>query len=131
MFGTFQQSTVRVQVAATASTLKRCLTDVSLMRQWAVLQSYPSTLPKELTDGLEFTSTFGLIPLGHRVSELTPDSLKLVLWGGVDGYTHWHWGDGWVQLTVAGVSLIPLALGQTVLLESLVRFATNLDQAVA
>ncbi len=126
MFGTFQQSTVRIQVAADAATIRRCLIEFPLVRQWAWAQNFPNTLPRAMTGGLEFNSYFGPVPLSHRVAELDDDALELVLWGGVDGRIRWQWGDGWIQSTVEGVSLLPLGLGQTAMLDSLSRFAVAL-----
>lgn len=127
MFGEFQQSTVRIQVAADAPTLRRCLTEFVLIRKWAWAQSFPGSLPEQMHEGLEFDSYFGPVRLGHRVAELSDTTLELVLWGGVDGRSRWYWGDGWVQSTVEGVSLIPLGLGQTGLLKSLADFAAGLE----
>ena len=44
----------------------------------------------------------------------------------VDGHIRWQWADGWIQSTVEGVSLLPLGLGQTAMLDSLSRFAVTL-----
>ncbi|UFP93027.1 hypothetical protein [Gloeobacter morelensis] len=127
MFGTFQQSTVRVQVAANGAILKRCLTEFALLRRWAWTQRYPDSLPTVIDAGLEFDSYAGPVKLSHKVGALTDNRLEMVLWDGVDGYSRWLWGDGWVQSTIEGVSLLPLALGQTILLDSLARFATALE----
>lgn len=131
MFGTFQQSTIRVQVVAEASTIRRCLTEFALLRRWAWMQNFPHQLSGQMREGLQFDSFFGPVQFGHRVATLDDDTLDLVLWGGVDGNNRWHWGDGWVQSTIAGVSPLPLGLGQTALLDSLSRFAAELDKAAA
>jgi hypothetical protein len=131
MLGTFQQSTVRVQVAASGALLRRCLTEFALVRQWAWLQNFPTDLPATMSRGLVFDSFFGPVRLGHRIEQLDDDELHMVLWGGVDGHMRWQWGDGWLQSTVEGVSLIPLALGQTTLLDALTRFAEQLDRKAA
>ncbi|AGY57932.1 hypothetical protein [Gloeobacter kilaueensis] len=131
MFGSFQQSTVRVQVAAGAATIRRCLTQFDLVRRWAWTQSFPASLPEAMEAGLEFYSYFGPVPLGHRIARLNDNSLEMVLWQGVDGHIRWRWGDGWIQCTVAGVSLLPLALGQTAMLDSLTRFAASQETATA
>jgi hypothetical protein len=131
MFGTFQQSTVRVQVVAGAEAIGRCLTEFALLRRWAWMQNFPADLPERMHPGLEFDSHFGPVLFGHRVARLAEDDLELVLWGGVDGRNRWHWGDGWVQSTIEGVSALPLGLGQTALLDSLARFAAEVDNTAA
>jgi len=113
MFGTFQQSHLRIEVAARALTLGDSLITVAQLRQWLAPQWLDWDLPEKLTPGLKFTSWLGPIPVAHQVAELTDNSLRLLLSQGIDGYHAWHWGDGWVQSSLEGISLLPLNLGQT------------------
>jgi len=48
--------------------------------------------------------------------------------GGADGYCDWLWGNGWVQLRVEAVSLLPLGLGQLLMLRRLQQFAQSQEQ---
>jgi len=58
----------------------------------------------------------------HQVADLTPNSIRLVLWEGVDGFHEWCWGDGWVQSRLEGISVLPINLGQSLNLFRLQRF---------
>ncbi|MGK7907713.1 MAG: hypothetical protein AB4040_10870 [Synechococcus sp.] len=127
MFGRMQSATVRVAVDASADMLARCLTEAELLQQWVWPQSLEAVLPSRLTPDDEFYSRLGPIRIGHQVKELDDSHLVLTLWGAIDGWNEWRWGDGWVQLHVEAVSLIPLDLGLNVTLASLRRFVRSQD----
>jgi hypothetical protein len=54
---------------------------------------------------------------------------RLLLHQGIDGFHEWHWGDGWVQSCLEGVSLLPLNLGQTLTLVRLKQFLATRSEA--
>lgn len=128
MFGTFQQSHLRIEVTAKADTLRESLITVSQLRQWLAPQILSSALPEKLAPGLSFTSWLGLIPVEHQVEQVTENSLRLLLSKGIDGYHVWHWGDGWLQSSLEGISLLPLNLGQTASLLRLRWFVENAEK---
>ncbi|MBE9079061.1 hypothetical protein IQ241_17450 [Romeria aff. gracilis LEGE 07310] len=111
MFGTYQHSTLRIEVDATAGQISNSLTQAEQLQRWLWPQQLSATGP--LTVGKRFESRLGLIVIQHRVEALTPQSICLLLSGGIDGFHAWHWGDGWVQSRLEGVSLLPLNLSQT------------------
>ncbi|MGQ9837888.1 MAG: hypothetical protein ACUVRV_07955 [Cyanobacteriota bacterium] len=123
MLGTLQSSTLRVEVEASSSTLRRCLTEVDLLRQWIWPQQLQGSLPKSLEVGSTFSAQWGPVSIMHQVETLLPERLRLLIWGGADGYCDWLWGNGWVQLRVEAVSLLPLGIGQLLILKQLQQFA--------
>ncbi len=129
MLGTFQSSTIRIEVEASASTLRRCLTEVGLLQQWIWPQQLQGSLPTQLEQGSTFAARCGPISILHQVEILLPQRLHLLMWGGADGYCDWRWGNGWVQLRVEAVSLLPLGLGQLLLLRQLQQFARRQENS--
>ncbi|MGI0490318.1 hypothetical protein ACN4EG_00790 [Alkalinema pantanalense CENA528] len=120
MFGSFQQSTLRIEVDASAEVLQRCLTQSGELVQWLRFQRFPIDLPPTL----ELNSTFlslagGLLPVRHTVQCVENHRLCLLLGQSIDGFHEWAWGDGWVQSRIEGISLLPIDLGQTLSLLSL------------
>jgi hypothetical protein len=128
MLGTFQSSTIRVEVEASASTMQRCLTEVGLLQQWIWPQQLQGSLPERLELGSTFAAQWGPLSIMHQVETLLPERLRLLMWGGADGYCDWLWGNGWVQLRVEAVSLLPLGLGQLLMLRRLQQFAQSQEQ---
>lgn len=122
MFGRLQTATVRVAVDASAEQLGRYLTELKLLRQWVWPQQLEAGSPEQLHEGAEFYSRLGPARIGHQVRSLDDSHLELALWGAIDGWNEWRWGEGWVQLHVEAVSLLPLQLGLNVALRSLQRF---------
>lgn len=116
MFGTFQQSQMRVEIEATASQLSRALLHTASLRRWLLPQIIPEALPKELSAGLTFTSWGGLIPVAHKVDAVDADGVRLLLSRGIDGVHEWYWGEGWVQSCLVGVSYLPLQAGNAMAL---------------
>jgi hypothetical protein len=111
MFGTFQQSQMRVEIESTASQLSRALLHTAALRRWLLPQLIPEALPKELSTGLTFTSWTGFVPVAHSVDALDADGVRLLLSRGIDGVHEWHWGEGWVQSCLVGISYLPLQTG--------------------
>jgi hypothetical protein len=115
MLGTFQQSRLRIEVAATGDRLQAALTQPLQLRQWLKFQRFPGGLPDVLTPGTSFTSQAGFVIPIHQTVELVEDQrIRFVLSQGIDGFHEWGWGDGWVQSRIEGISLLPINLGQTV-----------------
>lgn len=125
MIGTFQQSNLRIEVEASETSIREALLRPDQLRQWMAPQSISQGLPEQLQPGTVFTTWTGPIAIQHCVSEVEPRSLCLLLNQGVDGFHQWHWGDGWVQSSLEGVSLLPLNLGQTFSLWRLRQFLTR------
>lgn len=113
MFGTFQQSHIRIEVNAPATAIAHSLLHPGELQQWLAPQQLPTGLPETLREGLTFTSTIGFVTVSHRVDVASDRCLRLILSGGIDGFHEWCWGDGWVQSRLEGVSALPLNLGQT------------------
>jgi hypothetical protein len=114
MFGTFQQSNLRIEIDASSEPLRQSLTEPSKLREWLKFQRFPSDLPDQLTPGLSFTSHTGfVIPIQHTVERIDEHHVRFLLSQGIDGYHAWAWGDGWVQSEIEGISLLPIGLGQT------------------
>jgi hypothetical protein len=122
MLGTFQQSQLRIEVAASASAIRDSLLCPGRFQQWLWFQRFSTGLPEQLQAGTVFTSWFGPVAIQHQVAQAADDRLCVLLSQGVNGYQEWRWGDGWVQSSLAGVSLLPLNLGQTTSLLQLRQF---------
>ncbi|MDX2098707.1 MAG: hypothetical protein SFW36_13100 [Leptolyngbyaceae cyanobacterium bins.59] len=114
MLGTLQQSNLRIELDASASTVRESLVKPALLQQWLWPQRLPEGLPEELQSGAKFTTCLGPIAVHHQVQTLESDRLVLLLSQGIDGFHEWIWGDGWVQSRLEGVTLLPINLGQTV-----------------
>jgi hypothetical protein len=122
MFGTFQQSSLRIELPASEKSLQESLTQPAKLRQWLTPIRLDQGMPDHLQSGLIYTSWIGPVPVQHYVDWITPNGLRLLLSKGIDGYHEWHWGEGWVQSRLEGVSLLPLNLGQTLSLLRLRQF---------
>jgi hypothetical protein len=125
MFGTFQQSHLRIEIAATETKIGECLLSANKLNQWLWPQTFPNDLPEKLHSDLIFTSFLGFIPIQHQVKIASDNHLLMILSQGIDGYHEWYWGNGWVQSKLEGISLLPLNLGQSLSLARLRQFATS------
>ncbi|MGG6293163.1 hypothetical protein ACQ4M4_01975 [Leptolyngbya sp. AN02str] len=125
MLGTFQQSNLRVEVEASEAIIRDCLLQPDKLRQWMMPARLPEGLPDVLKVGDTFTSWLGPISVRHQVQSVDGNSLCLLLSQGIDGYHQWYWGDGWIQSSLAGVSVLPLSLGQTLSLINLKRWLST------
>lgn len=122
MFGSVQQSNLRIEVEASRTQIQDSLTCPALLQEWLWPQRLSPGLPDRLAPNLSFTSWIGPIAVQHHVSHLTDHSLQLILSQGIDGFHQWTWGEGWVQSRLEGVSVLPLNMGQTIALMNLRRF---------
>ncbi len=113
MLGTFQQSQLRIELAASEAKIRDSLCHTPKLRQWLLPQFLSPNLPEYLQVGTTFTSWTGLIAIEHHVEKVSENSLQMLLSKGIDGYHQWYWGEGWVQSRLEGISLLPLNLGQT------------------
>ena len=127
MFGTFQQSQLRIEVPASANVLNRSLTHIPSLREWLMPLPLESGLPESLTPGLIFHSGWGIISVAHQVNCVGENHLRLLLSQGVDGFHEWTWGDGWVQSRLEGISLLSLNLAQSLCLWRLKQYAIKID----
>ncbi len=113
MFGNFQRSELRIEVPATASTIRDRLLSPPALTKWLFPQQMSFPSQDLLTLGTKFQTTFGLVVVNCQVDRVSAQSLRIILSQGVDGYHEWYWGEGWVQSRLEGISLIPLNLYQT------------------
>lgn len=126
MLGSFQQSQLRIEIAAPIAKIRDGLVCSAQLQKWLAPQYLEADMPDELVSGLVFKSTIGPVVVQHRVDILEPNYLRLILSQGIDGYHEWYWGDGWLQSRLEGISLLPLNLGQTL---SLLRFKNFLSHS--
>lgn len=113
MLGSFQQSSLRIEVEAEENTIRDSLLDPNKLQQWLWPQSLDTNLPEKLQAGLKFTTWLGPIAIQHEVDVAESNHLRLILSQGIDGFHEWYWGNGWVQSRLEGISLLPLNLAQT------------------
>jgi hypothetical protein len=125
MFGTFQQSNLRIELEASEQQIRDSLLCPAQFRQWLFPQTFSTDMPDRLYGGLVFTSWIGPIPIQHQVDQIDANSLRFLMSKGIDGFHEWYWGDGWLQSSLEGVSLLPLNLGQTLSLLRLRQFLTT------
>jgi len=119
MLGTFQQSSLRIEVDAPEATIRESLLHPHQVRRWLWPQQFSPGLPERFHPGLTFTSAIGPVQVRHHVDVAESNCLRFLLSQGIDGFHEWYWGDGWVQSRLEGVSVLPLNLGQTVNLTQL------------
>jgi len=122
MFGIYQSSCLRWDVAATPEQVRDSLLRSEYFRQWLHPQEFSTPLPDRLQAPCTYTSRLGPIAVGHQVTRADDRTLHLILSGGVDGFQEWTWGEGWVQSRIEGISLLPLALAHTYALARLQYF---------
>lgn len=125
MLGTFQQSQLRIEVEASATAIRESLLHPEQLRKWLWFQRLSPGMPEQLHQGFAFTSWAGPIAIRHQIEIATPVCVRFLLSQGVDGYHEWYWGEGWVQSSLAGISLLPLNMAQTMSLLSLRQFLAS------
>jgi hypothetical protein len=113
MLGNFQRSELRIEVPATASTIRDRLLSPSALTKWLFPQQMSFPNQELLSVGTKYRSTFGPVIVDYLVDRVDTQCLRLLLSNSIDGYHEWSWGEGWVQSRVEGISLIPLNLHQT------------------
>jgi hypothetical protein len=113
MLGNFQRSELRIEVPATASTIRDRLLSPPALTKWLFPQQMSFPNQELLNVDTKYRSTFGPVIVDYLVDRLDPQSLRLLLSNSIDGYHEWSWGEGWVQSRIEGISLIPLNLHQT------------------
>ena len=124
MLGNFQESTLRIEVNASEEKIRESLIEGDRLKQWMWPQNFAS-LPGTLSVGNTFVGSLGPVEIEHQVEKVDNNSLRLLLSKGIDGYHEWHWGDGWLQSCLEGVSILPLNLGQTFSLFRLRQYLTS------
>ena len=129
MFGTYQLSTLRFDVDTPAEVIRDSLLQPRQFKQWLWPQTFSIGLPDVLEPGTTFTSYLGPLRVQHQVTDLTPQSIRFLLWEGVDGFHEWCWGEEWVQSRIEGISVLPINLGQSLNLMRLQRFLAAQDSA--
>ncbi len=125
MLGTFQKSQLRIELEASANAIHDSLLRPVELEKWLLSGRFPSGMPEQLYKGYQFTSRLGPVAIHHQVDVATSNSLRLILSQGIDGFHEWYWGEGWVQTRLEGVSILPLALGQSLNLLSLRQFVSK------
>lgn len=113
MLGKFQQSNLRIEVEASQSLIGEYLIHPRKLREWMLIGQFSQGLPEKFVPGLSFTSNLGISKIGYKVEIANDHCLCFILSQGIDGYHEWLWGDGWVQSSLEGISLLPLNLAQT------------------
>lgn len=125
MLGTFQQSSLRIEVTASEQSLRESLTQLDQLQRWLAPVRLDYGLPEHLTPGQQFTTWLGPIAVRHLVEHAESNCLRLILSQGIEGFHEWSWGDGWVQSRLEGISIFPLNLGQTLSLWRLRQFLVD------
>ena len=125
MLGTFQQSSLRIEVNAKEADIRDSLMRPSQLQHWLWPQQFSPGLPEQFQAGLIFTSSLGPVTIEHYVDVAQPNCLRLLLSRGIDGFHEWYWGEGWIQSRLEGISLLPLNLGQTINLMRLKDFLAS------
>lgn len=124
MLGNFQQSNLRIEVSASEQIIQDSLLESDRLKQWMWPQNFTS-LSGKLNLGDTFISSLGLVKIEHQVELLDDNSLRLLLSNGIDGFHEWHWGEGWLQSRLEGISLLPLNFGQTLSLFRLRQYLSS------
>ena len=113
MFGNFQRSELRIEVAAAGSMIRDRLLSPPALSKWLLPQQMSFASQDLLAVDTKFKTSFGPVAVNCQVDRVGAQSLRLLLSQGVDGYHEWYWGEGWVQSRLEGISLLPLNLYQT------------------
>jgi hypothetical protein len=113
MLGNFQQSYLRIELAATASAIRQQLTSTARLRQLCAPGKLSPSSDASLKSGDRFTLTLGWLEIVQEVDWSDERGIRLLLHSAIDGYQEWSWGDGWVQSRLTGISALPLHSLQT------------------
>ncbi len=116
MLGNFQRSELRIEVPASAVTIRDRLLSPPALTKWLFPQQLSFPSQDLLMVGTKFQAALGPIIVKLQVDRVSPQSLRLLLSQGIDGYHEWYWGEGWVQSRLEGITLLPLNLCQTAIL---------------
>jgi hypothetical protein len=114
MWGHFQKSQIKIEVAATGLAIQASLTYPVQLQEWLQPLRLSPGLPEQLGVGDIFTSQLPPVVIHHQVERLGQGYLRLILSQGIDGFHEWSWGEGWVQSRLEGVSLLPLEVSNKV-----------------
>ena len=112
MFGHLQHSALRIELRATGHQIRQALTEPAALRQWW-FTGWPPEEQAPLTVGRSLELWWGVLPIQAQVRCLRPGLLQWQFSRGADGFQTWSWGEGWVQVQLEVVSLLPLGVGQT------------------
>ncbi|WP_247215586.1 hypothetical protein [Synechococcus sp. C9] len=113
MFGQFQQSALRIELRATRNQIRQALVEPVALRQWW-FPGWPTEEQGVLFPGKTVELWLGVLPIHAQVRELGLDYLRWQFSRGVDGLQTWYWGEGWVQVQMEAVSVLPLGVAQMV-----------------
>ena len=130
MLGTFQKSHLRIEIEAAEATIRDSLLRPSQLQTWLWPQNFSPGLPEQLSEGVKFQTSVGLIEIKHYVDVVGPNCLRLLLSQSIDGFHEWYWGDGWIQSRLEGISMCPINLGQTFSLLRLREFLSGKEYVV-
>lgn len=119
MFGSFQESKIRIEVQAPATIIRESFYHTKQLKTWLWTQHFERNLPDRLSPDLTFSTWIGPVEIQHQVAIADEQGLRFILSKGIDGYHEWSWGDNWIQGRLAGISLLPLNLGQSVALNNI------------
>ncbi len=125
MLGKFQKSNQRIEIQASAKSIRNSMLYPEKLSQWLWVGKLSPGLPEKLSAGLTFTTQIGFVNIENEVVIATENCLRLLLSQGIDGYQEWFWGEGWIQSRLEGISFLPLNLAQTICLYSLREFLKN------
>ncbi|MER3476093.1 MAG: hypothetical protein C4287_05445, partial [Leptolyngbya sp. ERB_1_2] len=96
MFGTFQQSSLRIEVESSEETLTKSLTQMKELQNWLWFERFSVGISDTLAIGTKLTGRIGLVTIQHEVELAEPNRIRFLLSQGVDGFHEWAWGNGWV-----------------------------------
>jgi hypothetical protein len=113
MLGNFQRSELRIEVPATASTIRDRLLSPASLKKWLFPQQMSFPSQDILTVGTKYQASLGPLAVSYQVDRVDDRCVRLLLSQAIDGYHEWCWGEGWVQSRIEGISLLPLNLHQT------------------
>jgi hypothetical protein len=113
MLGNFQRSELRIEVPATASTIRDRLLSPTALKKWLFPQQMSFPSQDLLTVGTKYKASLGPLTVSYQVDRVDDSCVRLLLSQAIDGYHEWCWGEGWVQSRIEGISLLPLNLHQT------------------
>ncbi|MEY3064316.1 MAG: hypothetical protein RLZZ532_1108 [Cyanobacteriota bacterium] len=79
MLGTFQHSSLRIEVNAKEADIRDSLLRPSQLQKWLWPQQFNPGLPEQFQPGLTFTTSLGPVTIQHYVDVSQPNCLRLLL----------------------------------------------------
>ncbi len=89
MLGNFQRSELRIEVSATASTIRDRLLSPTSLKKWLSPEQMSFPSQDILTVGTKYKASLGPLAVSYQVDLVGDNGVRLLLCEAIDGYHEW------------------------------------------